>query len=116
MGKTPSDLATELEGLLKDYVKSPVVYVVVEESKPDTVSVLGEVGRPGVYPLAGGTRVAQALATAGGLTAFARKDRIYVLRSRPQPARIRFTYQGLVEAAGPASIFDLRPGDVVVVE
>lgn len=115
-GKTPSDLATELEGLLKDYVKSPVVFVVVEEPKPDTVSVLGEVGRPGVYPLAGGTRVAQALATAGGLTAFAHKDRIYVLRSRPQPARIRFTYQGLVDAAGPASIFDLRPGDVVVVE
>lgn len=115
-GKAPADLATELEELLKDYVKSPVVYVVVEEPKPETVSVLGEVGRPGVYPLAGETGVAEALATAGGLTAFAHKDRIYVLRSGPQPARIRFTYQAVVDASAPASAFCLRPGDVLVVE
>jgi polysaccharide export outer membrane protein len=116
VGKSPADLATELEGLLKDYVKSPAVYVVVEEPKPETVSVLGEVGRPGVYPLSAGAGVAQALATAGGLTAFAHKDRIFVMRSGTPPARIRFDYRNVVDGNGPASRFDLRPGDVVVVE
>jgi len=116
VGKTPSELGTELEGLLKDYVKSPVVYVVVEESRPATVSVLGEVGRPGVYPLAGAAGVAQALATAGGLTPFAHRDQIYVLRPGSRPARIRFSYRSLIDAAGPASAFGLLPGDVVVVE
>jgi polysaccharide export outer membrane protein len=116
VGKTPADLATELEGLLKDYVKSPAVYVVVEEAKPETISVLGEVGRPGVYPLGDGAGVAHVLASAGGLTAFAHKDRIYVLRSGTRPARIRFAYRDVVDGAGAASAFGLQAGDVVVVE
>jgi polysaccharide export outer membrane protein len=115
-GKTPAALASELERMLKEYVVQPAVYVVVEESKPATVSVIGEVGRPGVYPLDAGAGMAQTLAAAGGLTAFAHKKRIYVLRPGPRPARIRFTYDGLVGGAGPASVFRLHAGDVVVVE
>jgi polysaccharide export outer membrane protein len=115
-GKTPATLATELEGLLKDYVNHPAVYVVVEESKPATVSVMGEVTRPGIYPLDTAEGMAQALAAAGGLTAFAHKTRIYVLRPGPPPARIRFSYEALVDGIGPASAFRLGAGDVVVVE
>jgi len=115
-GKTPAALATELEGLLKDYVNHPAVYVVVEESKPATVSVIGEVTRPGIYPLDTAGGMAQALAAAGGLTAFAHKTRIYVLRPGPPPARIRFSYEALVDGIGRASAFRLGAGDVVVVE
>ena len=115
-GKTPSGLARELEGLLKDYVIHPAVYVMVEESRPATVSVMGEVTRAGVYPLDTGAGVAHALAAAGGLTAFAHKQRIYVLRAGPPASRIRFTYEALVGAIGPASAFRLEAGDVVVVE
>lgn len=115
-GKTPTALATELEGMLKDYVNQPVVYVVVEESKPATVSVIGEVSRPGIYPIDGEAGVAQALAAGGGLTAYAHKDHIYVLRAGSPQTRIRFTYNGLIQAAGAASAFRLRAGDVVVVE
>ncbi|HEY2944442.1 MAG TPA: polysaccharide biosynthesis/export family protein [Vicinamibacteria bacterium] len=115
-GKTPSALATELEGMFKDYVNHPVVYVVVEESKPATVSVIGEVTRPGVYPLDAGGGVAPALAAAGGLTAFAHKTRIFVLRAGSPPSRIRFTYDALIDGTGPASAFRLSAGDVVVVE
>jgi polysaccharide export outer membrane protein len=115
-GKTPAALATELEGMLKDYVNHPSVYVVVEESKPATVSVIGEVTRPGIYPLDAAGGVAPALAAAGGLTAFAHKSRIYVLRPGPRPVRVRFSYEALVEGIGPASAFRLDAGDVVVVE
>jgi polysaccharide export outer membrane protein len=115
-GKTPTDLAGELEGLFKEYVNRPVVYVVVEESRPATVSVLGEVARPGIYPIDGEAGVAQALAAGGGLTAFAHKSRIYVLRTGSPRARIRFTYDELVQATGAAAAFRLRAGDVVVVE
>jgi polysaccharide biosynthesis/export protein len=115
-GKAPAALATELERMLKDYVINPVVYVVVEESRPATVSVVGEVTRPGVFPIDGAMGVAQALAAAGGLTAFAHKRRIYVLRADPKPARIRFTFDALVSAVGLAPAFRLHGGDVVVVE
>ena len=60
--------------------------------------------------------MAQALAAAGGLTNFAHKDRIFVVRSTPKPVRIHFTYDALTRKVGPASAFRLKPGDVIVVE
>jgi polysaccharide export outer membrane protein len=115
-GKTPTKLAAELESGLKSVVLNPKVTVVVEESKPLTISVLGEVSRPGPLPLERDTGVAQALAAAGGLTTFAHKDRIFVVRTSPEPVRIHFTYDELTRQVGAASTFKLRPGDVIIVE
>jgi polysaccharide export outer membrane protein len=116
-GKAPVKLAGELEEGLKSVVLNPKVTVFVEESKPPTmsVSVLGEVSKPGVQLLEPGVGVAQALASAGGLTPFAKKDRIFVVRGGA-PTRIRFRYEALTRAVGPASLFRLRAGDVVIVE
>jgi polysaccharide export outer membrane protein len=115
-GKTPSGLATELEAGLKAVVIAPRVTVAVEESKPLTISVLGEVARPGPQVLDEQTGVAHALAAAGGLTTFAHKDRIFVVRTSPKPLRIHFTYDALTRGLGAAASFRLRPGDVIVVE
>ncbi|MEO6236665.1 MAG: polysaccharide biosynthesis/export family protein [Vicinamibacterales bacterium] len=115
-GKSPSKLAADLESGLKSVVLNPKVTVVVEESKPLTISILGEVSKPGPQPLERDTGVAQALAAAGGLTTFAHKDRIFVVRTVPEPARIHFTYEGLTRKVGAASAFKLRPGDVIIVE
>jgi polysaccharide biosynthesis/export protein len=117
-GKTPVKLAGDLEEGLKSVILTPRVTVVVEESKLPTlsISVLGEVGKPGVQTLEPGAGVAQALAAAGGLTTFAHKGRIFVLRAGPPPTRIHFTYDGLTRTAGRAPLFQLRSGDVVVVE
>jgi polysaccharide export outer membrane protein len=60
--------------------------------------------------------VADALAAAGGLTEFAHKDRIYVLRRQPTPVRIRFQFNQLFEQGNLAARFTLRPGDVVLVD
>lgn len=116
-GKTPSLVATDLEAALKPYVLAPKVNVVVEEQKPLSVSVLGQVTRPGQYVMDRGAGVAQVLAVAGGLTAFAHKDRIFVLReSGPGQQRVRFSFQSLTEASSAASKFRVQGGDVVVVE
>jgi polysaccharide biosynthesis/export protein len=115
-GKTPGRLAADLETSLKTVVLNPKVTVVVEESRPLTISVLGEVSKPGTQNLERDYGVAQALAAAGGLTSFAKKDRIYVVRSAPKPIRIHFTYEALTRNVGAASTFKLKPGDVIVVE
>jgi polysaccharide export outer membrane protein len=115
-GKTPSKLAGDIETSLKSVVLNPKVTVVVEDSKPLTISVLGEVAKPGPQALERDTGVAQALAAAGGLTNFAHKNRIYVVRASVPPVRIHFTYQALTRMAGAASSFRLKPGDVIVVE
>jgi polysaccharide biosynthesis/export protein len=115
-GKTPSKLSADLEASLKSVVLNPKVSVGVEESRPLTISVLGEVVKPGTQPFERDSGVAQALAAAGGLNNFAHKDRIFVVRTTPKPVRIHFTYEALTQNVGGASTFKLRPGDVIIVE
>jgi polysaccharide export outer membrane protein len=116
-GKRPSDLASELEVKLKEYIRSPKVTVNIDEFQPVTVSVLGEVTHPGSYPLdPSSPGVMQALAGAGGLTEYADKDRIFVVRKIPSFHRIRFSLDALSGTEPRAVTFALQSGDVVVVE
>jgi polysaccharide export outer membrane protein len=112
-GRRPADMKALLEGRLKEYVVTPHVTVSIEESLPVEVSVLGEVARPGTFTLKPNAGVASALANAGGLTDFADKDRIFVVRP---PQRIRFTYKAIARGEAPSATFLLEAGDVIVVE
>jgi polysaccharide biosynthesis/export protein len=116
-GKTPTQVAAEVEKMLRDLnlVLSPRVNVVVEEVLPFRITVLGAVDKAGTYSVDPGSGVAEALAGAGGLTEFAHKDRIFVLRKVPTPIRIRFTFASLTDT-GPAGAFRLQQGDIVVIE
>lgn len=118
VGRRPVELAKEIEAQLKPFVVAPAVVVSVEEMQPLQISVLGEVMRPGVFPMEPGSGVLQALALAGGTTRFAHQDRIFVLRRRlaQPPLRIRFTYKDLAGGTGRGATFSLAPGDVVTVE
>jgi polysaccharide biosynthesis/export protein len=116
-GMTPVNLARELEERLKPFIVAPRVLVAVDEARPLSVSVLGQVGTPGLHGLLPGAGVAQALAAAGGLKDFAKKDRIFVVRSEgAEPLRIRMTWDDVTAGLGTAGRFRLRTGDVVVVE
>jgi polysaccharide export outer membrane protein len=116
-GKAPVAVAKEIETRLKDFINSPIVTVTVEEFQAVTVSIIGEVGHPGTYPLDQNASLLTALANAGGLTENASRDSIFVLREAPVPRRIRLTYDWLTQSVpSRATTFRLRSGDVVVVE
>jgi polysaccharide export outer membrane protein len=115
-GLSPQVLGEQVRARLKDYVNAPVVTVVVEETRPLTIPVLGEVTRPGQYTLEKGSGVLEALASAGGLTDYAHRDRIFVLRRQSPAVRIRTTFSGLSQGQGRASGLRLQPGDCVIVE
>jgi polysaccharide export outer membrane protein len=115
-GFTPNALAGQLQQRLKEFINAPVVTISLEEARPFSVSVLGEVNKPGVYPVPMGAGVLQALAAAGGFTQYASRDRIFVVRETPTRARIRFQFDELTQAEGKAATFRLRAGDTVVVE
>lgn len=114
-GQSPSHFAKTLDKLLLDFIRQPVVTVSVEEMHPSQVSLVGEVVRPGVYPIEPGQGVLRALAAGGGLTEFAHKDRIYVLR-QSLPQRIRFSMQELTTPGTAATRFRLLGDDAIVVE
>ena len=118
-GMTLSELSSRLAVKVKTYVSNPIVTVTLEERRPLQVSVLGEVTRAGIYELRHSAGVLDALAAAGGLTQWARRDGIYVLREgggSTDPPRIRFQYERLASGKGAAATFKLRSGDVVLVE
>lgn len=115
-GRRPAELARELEERFKAYIVTPRIVVVVEETRPVVVSVLGEVTRPGAVTLDPPGSVLQALALAGGTSDYADRDRIFVLRRGATLRRIRFTYEALVHNDSRAVAFALQQGDVVVVE
>jgi len=79
--------AAQLEAMvatrLKDggYLQNPGVSVQIRQLRSQLVSVIGEVQRPGRYPIQGRMTVLEALATAGGLTQ--RADKTIVLLRKP---------------------------------
>jgi polysaccharide export outer membrane protein len=116
VGKHPSQLATEIEGRLKQFIVTPRVTINVESQEPIKVTLLGEAAHIGVLTLESPGGLLQALAQAGGFSDFADKSKIFVLRRTPEFRRIRFTYDALIQNSGGAATFVLRTGDVIVVE
>ncbi len=115
-GATPTVLSRRLQLQFKAFVLNPVVTVSLEEPRPLEVYLVGEVVRPGRYKIDPQGSMLQALAAAGGLTPFAREDRIFVIRREPAPVRIRFRLDALTQNLGAVAAFHLRSGDTVVAE
>lgn len=115
-GRTPEQLQGEVAARLRDYVASPIVSVIVRDMKSRSFNVLGEVVRPGAFPLQKSTTVVDAVALAGGFREWAKVKSIYVLRrdSGDNAARrIPFNYKKAIRGDG--GDFELRPRDTVVV-
>lgn len=79
-GKTPQQLATEVQSKLADgYLREPKVSIEVSSYRP--FFILGEVKAPGQYPYASGMTVMNAIATAQGFTPRAAKKVVYIRRA-----------------------------------
>jgi polysaccharide export outer membrane protein len=114
--KTPRQASQLIQKRLSGIVERPEVEVAVLSPRPPTVSVLGQVTEPGRFEITSDEGVLSALARAKGLTIFADRDGIYVLRRYPEILRIRFRYADLTGGQQESLAFRLRDGDVVVVE
>jgi polysaccharide export outer membrane protein len=116
-GRTTREVAASVQTALRSYINQAVVTVYLEEVAPTQLSVLGEVARPGVYSIDRGQGVLRAIAAAGGLTEFAHKDRIFVVRAgQAAQERIRFSLDGLSAPGSRSARFILQRDDVIVVQ
>jgi polysaccharide biosynthesis/export protein len=77
---TATELQKEITVRYKQFIADPAVTVVVKEINSPKVSVLGEVKNPGMYKIKDRSTVLDAIALAGGLTEYAKKDKITVIR------------------------------------
>jgi len=114
-GKTPAEVETLLkEKLGKDYLVNPQVIITVKEYRSRTVSVIGQVNKPGVIALPAEQKlgILEAIAQAGDLAKSANKNRIEVSRNGKTQ---KFTLDDLQKDTSPEKKFWLEPGDVIYV-
>jgi|SRR5580658_2996084 polysaccharide export outer membrane protein len=116
-GRTPLQLEIDLTDKLKSYVNDPQVTVIVQEIHSLKFNILGQVTKPGSYPLTAGTTIVDAIAVSGGLRDFAKKKGIYVLRPGATGAETRyeFNYQDFIKGKNVKQNILLKPHDTVVV-
>ncbi|WP_263408487.1 polysaccharide biosynthesis/export family protein [Terriglobus tenax] len=115
IGKEPSQLEELIQTRLASMVVQPRVTVTVLEIHSRMVYITGEVSRPGAYPLNAPITVLQLIAQAGGLTEFASKKKIHVVRASNTGSEIWLNYKALIQGSDPNRNLQLNPGDTVVI-
>jgi polysaccharide biosynthesis/export protein len=114
-GLTPTALREQLTRRLAEFIPAPEVAVIVREVHSVKVAVVGAVKTPGRYELKSAATVLELIALAQGLTDFANRDRIVVMRQENgQTKRIPFNYRK-VSAGDEQENLIVRPGDIIVV-
>lgn len=115
-GLTPMQLAANITDGLKKFITDPQVTVIVTQINSQRVYILGEVTKPGAYPLLPGMNVLQALSSAGGFTMFANTKKIYVLRKQAgKQKKFPFNYKAVISGKHTDDNIVLRAGDQIVV-
>lgn len=81
-GKTAAELASAIEGVLRArYVRAPEVTVNIKSSVSQVVTVDGQVVEPGLYPVTNQMTLLRVIASAKGMSEFARQDDVVILRT-----------------------------------
>jgi polysaccharide export outer membrane protein len=118
VGKTPSQLADEITRKLREYVQNPVVAISVKEVNSYSIFLLGEVVKPGKYPLKSRTTLLQGITIAGGFTTVAARNQVVVFRFGDNGSGMQTltsSYDDIVLRGVIAQNLELQAGDTVVV-
>jgi polysaccharide export outer membrane protein len=117
VGLTTEELRERVaEKALKFVAQPPVVSVVVRQIHSRSVYITGRVLRPGTYPLNGPLTVVQLIATAGGLTEYAKASKIVIVRTEgDKQVSFRFNFKDVINQKELGQNIALRPGDTVIV-
>ncbi len=114
-GLTVPEAQAAIEKQLADgnFVKNPHVSIYVKEFSSETISIAGEVAKPGPYPAMQAHRLLDLIQAAGGLAPRAGRNVTIVHRDQPKATQTIVLSENAVETA--QNNIDLLPGDTVVV-
>ena len=118
VGKTPVQLAEEISAGLRAYMENPTISLMVKEVNSYQIYVLGEVLKPGKYPLKSKTTLLQGITVAGGFTPMAARNKIVVFRFSKDGeglTKLKASYDDIVVRDGSVQNMELKPGDQIVV-
>lgn len=119
VGKTPSQLAKDIEQVLAEFIRSPQVNVIVANpvSAFSQVKVIGHVTNPQSVAYREGMRVLDVVLASGGLAEFAAGNRAKVIRKQPDGKQIELKVKlaDLLNKGDMRQNLELKPGDVLVI-
>ncbi|MEM0930234.1 MAG: XrtA/PEP-CTERM system exopolysaccharide export protein [Pseudomonadota bacterium] len=118
-GKSPAQLASDLEGALAQYVRTPQVTVIVSgfsSTFDQQVRVLGEAQQPSAIPYQVGMTTLDVMIAVGGLTEFAAGNRAKLIRGRGTNKKTyRLRLGDLLRSGDVSADVPLQPGDVILI-
>jgi polysaccharide export outer membrane protein len=115
-GMTPQQLAAAVQQAALKFVLDPGATVIVKEIRSRKVYVIGEVAKPGTFPLGSEMNVLQAIAEAGGFVEGANKGGIVIVRNESgKEHRYKFNYNDVVRGKNVQQNIRLAPGDTILV-
>ncbi len=120
-GKTPTQLADDIEKSLATYIQSPIVSVIVSGFNgpfAQQVRIVGQAARPAALPYRANMTLLDAMIAVGGLTEFAAGDRARLVRfdkSTGQQREYRVKIESLLEDGKTSANVKLEPGDVIII-
>lgn len=115
-GLTPHQAEKKIAEGLSKFITDANVTVVVTSINSKKVYVIGAVRKEGTLPCTYGMSVLQALSEAGGLTDYAKRRKIYIIRTEGgREYRLDFNYDEVVKGERMEQNIVLQPGDTVVI-
>ena len=115
VGQTTSQVRNVLEDKYREFTTDPFVTIRVEAIASSEVFLVGQVGKPGAFPLSGNETLLQLLTRAGGLGVFADRSNIRVVRRDGNKVTEYIAdYDAIVKGDLKQDIL-LRPDDRIIV-
>jgi len=116
VGLTPLELEKLITEKLSSLINSPDVTVIISGTGSKKIYVQGKVNHEGPIAFTYNMTVMQALSEAGGITLYAKKSKIYVLRTENGKAtRLPFDYSAVLKGQRLDTNIQLHAGDMIVV-
>ena len=116
-GLTPAEAEKSISELLSKVIKVPDVTVIVSQTNSKKVFMVGGgIKKEGPIPYTYRMTVMQALSEAGGLTDYAKRKKIYILRTENgRQFQFPFDYDAVLKGQRMELNIPLQPGDTLVV-
>ncbi len=114
-GHTPEDIAEEIRDKISRFKRDAVVTVSVTASRSSTITIFGQVSRPGSVVLDRETRLAEAIGSVGGTSLFASMGRVRVIRHNPTETKVLRVNLRDIQYGDQSTNYLLQDVDIVVV-
>jgi polysaccharide biosynthesis/export protein len=118
IGRSPADLARDVEKALSKYTRDPVVTIVVtgfQGASSEQIRIIGEATKPQAIPYRQNMTLLDVMIQVGGLTDFADGNGAVLVRGKEQGKQYGVRLKDLIKRGDISANVDVRPGDVLII-